>query len=491
MVERKVARASDADKATTQTPDVRRLPLQRPHRIFSNPLRPSVVARRLGYQAPPDLRHQRIPSRYDLLRHHTMASNPNMDALLKWSVKNQDGSGPSSSELADDIKAGKRPDLDPKVLDAIMGKSEAQMMQEELTAAVDSRRSEEDRETALDNFEMLIESIDNANLISSMKMWQPLLGLLGDASPRLQTATLWILGTAVQNNPSAQDALLHAESPSHSHPLDAILALLRDSHDMGVRAKAMYAISGLLGHHPKAVREFESRGGFDVLRAALRDPSINLRRKVAFFVNSLLAQDDSAAQAASSQPLLIGGPSPSSSTAPVSGPPSAARAVAPVGNTAPAPNSGPAPFEKPAPTTTAASGVVHPSIPAALIRSGLLTLLVTSLLPASSLPQSLAADESLAVPELGPDGDAQEARADEDYAEKALRSLSTFAAKYEEAPLPSRAALPADIKQALRSLREEMDPSTSGGDRLWDWKRLNLDQAEWDQFSRGVERIAA
>lgn len=424
-----------------------------------------------------------------------MASDPRMDALLKWSVRNQDGAGPSSEQLAEDIKAGKRPDLDPKALDAIMGKSEAQMMTEELRSAVDTSRSEDDRETALDNFEMLIESIDNANLISAMKMWQPLLELLATPSPRLQIATLWILGTAVQNNPAAQDALLHAQAPEHEHSLDSILALLRDSPDAGVRAKAMYALSGLLGHYPKAVRDFESRQGFEVLQAALRDPSLNIRRKAAFLINALLVQDDSAAQAAASQPLLLGGPpasSPSSSSsaslppAPPSSRP--ARAVAPVANSNPEPSTGPAPFEKPPATSTAASGVVHPSVTAALVRSRLLTVLLASLLPSESLPASWAADDSLAVPQLGPDGDDQEARADEDFSEKALRALSTFAQKYEETPLPSRVQLDAETKEALRSVEKELSANATGN--LWDWKRLNLDQSEWDALSQGISRFA-
>lgn len=86
-----------------------------------------------------------------------MANNANMDALLKWSMQQQtsDPQAATPSQLAEDIKAGKRPDLDPKVLEAMMGKSEGTMMQEELRAAVDPQRTEEDREVALDNFEMV------------------------------------------------------------------------------------------------------------------------------------------------------------------------------------------------------------------------------------------------------------------------------------------------------------------------------------------------
>ena len=59
-----------------------------------------------------------------------------------------------------------------------MGKSEAQMMQEELDVAVNPARTEEDRCIALDNFEMLIEQVDNANNMEPMRMWPAVLSLL-------------------------------------------------------------------------------------------------------------------------------------------------------------------------------------------------------------------------------------------------------------------------------------------------------------------------
>lgn len=85
-----------------------------------------------------------------------MAGNKTADELLKWSLRNETSDGPSRAQIAQEIAEGKRPDLtDPKLYDALMGKSEAQMMQEELTAALDEKRDEEDRCTALDNFEMV------------------------------------------------------------------------------------------------------------------------------------------------------------------------------------------------------------------------------------------------------------------------------------------------------------------------------------------------
>lgn len=425
-----------------------------------------------------------------------MASNPNMDALLKWSMRNQDPSGPTPDQIMTDLKDGKRPDLDPGVLDAMMGKSEAQMMQEELAVAVSASRSEDDRAVALDNFEMLIESIDNANLITSMKMWQPLLGLLDPSasSPRLQTAALWILGTAIQNNPSAQNALLDAGS---QRTIDTLLSLLNESADTAVRTKAMYALSAMLGHHPRAVKELEEKGGFTAFKRALQDPSINLRRKTAFLINSLLMQDDSAQQASASQPLLLGGPAAATSTTAASTPAASAgtptstssRATA-VGPVQDERTSNPAPLERPPVTSTESSGIVHPSTTSALIRSDLLKLLIASVLPSESpFASEVAASGELSAPQLGPDGDSQEAREDEDYAEKTLRAIISFVAKYAEAQPQNRTPLDHALKQGLRAVREEM--SEGGlGKRLWDWKTLNVDEAEWRAFESEVERIA-
>lgn len=339
-----------------------------------------------------------------------------------------------------------------------------------------------------------------------MKLWSALLSLLASPSPRLQLATLWILGTAVQNNPSAQDALLHSTgSEGGESSLDSILALLRDSPDMGIRAKGLYALSAILGHHPRAVRDFEGRGGYEVLKGALRDPSITIRRKAAFLVNTLLLQDDSVEQAVASRPLMIGGPSNTSSggaatttasAAPVSSTLSRATGLAPAPGSsepvsAPTPPHNPAPLEKPPVTSTKASGIVHPSIPAALLSSGLLHVLLSSILPLEVVPSSL---KDSVPPELGLDGEST-AREDEDYSEKALRAILSFTAKLKketEANLLQRAGstskLDAASKEGLLQIKEELAEGGEGH-RLWDWKTLSVDREDWEKFVEAVERL--
>jgi hsp70-interacting protein len=78
---------------------------------------------------------------------------------------------------------------------------------------------------------------------------------------------LWVIGTAVQNNPAAQDAYMKLE------PLPALTAFLAPgATSLKVRSKVIYVMSGLLKHNAPAVRamdELESEG-WPRLRDALQ-----------------------------------------------------------------------------------------------------------------------------------------------------------------------------------------------------------------------------
>jgi len=122
-----------------------------------------------------------------------------MDSLLRWSVEN------STPRGADDPPPARR-DIDPGVIDYILGKSDAVLMKEALEVALDENRDEGARVQALDDLEMLVEQIDNANNLEKLKMRDPLQSLLTsqNSSDDIKVQTLWIIGTAVQNNPAAQ-----------------------------------------------------------------------------------------------------------------------------------------------------------------------------------------------------------------------------------------------------------------------------------------------
>lgn len=127
-----------------------------------------------------------------------------------------------------------------------------------------------------------------ANLADLVKlnMWEPLHNLItsSTSSNDIKTQALWTAGTAVQNNPAAQTAYLTLS------PLPALLSLLSPSPTSSpkLRAKALYALSSLTKHNQPALRLFEDAGGWDILRGALQDSDVTVRRKAAFLLNALL-----------------------------------------------------------------------------------------------------------------------------------------------------------------------------------------------------------
>ena len=208
----------------------------------------------------------------------------------------------------------------------------------------------------------------------------------------------------------------------------------------------MYALSGLLKHNAAAVKQMHDVDGWSVLRDALADSDISVRRKVAFLLNSLLiptAPPQVPQTSRQQQPANIQGPlqvpastqavaaaasqsaaqpsssfSSSTSTA-TSTPPSTLTAVAAVPSQDPSqPQPTDAPVSQPQTVhpNSHASMVSDPSsfstsppTVQALEQNGLLSTLVSSL--ATPVPH-------------GPNG---ESEGDADFEEKVLRALHTYA----------------------------------------------------------------
>ena len=72
-----------------------------------------------------------------------------MESLLQWGIANSAPHDPSAPPPAP------RPDLDPAIIDHILGKPDAQLMREALARALDEQESDEARVGALDDFEMV------------------------------------------------------------------------------------------------------------------------------------------------------------------------------------------------------------------------------------------------------------------------------------------------------------------------------------------------
>ncbi|TFY65306.1 hypothetical protein EVG20_g5648 [Dentipellis fragilis] len=213
-----------------------------------------------------------------------------MESLLRWGIQNTEPVDP-----ANHTAPAPRKDLDPAVLDAILGRPDAEVMKEAMEKAIDTGLTVEQRITALDDMEMLVESIDNANDLAKLGIWEQLHTLIiTDSSEKIRTQALWVIGTAVQNNPSAQRAYLSSD------PLPTILSFLKPSvRSPQLRSKAVYTLSALLKHNAAAVSQLNENGGWQIFRAALEDSDIGVRRKTAFLLNSLLIPTNEAAPAQS------------------------------------------------------------------------------------------------------------------------------------------------------------------------------------------------
>ncbi|KAG1896250.1 armadillo-type protein [Suillus fuscotomentosus] len=214
-----------------------------------------------------------------------------MQSLLRWGVENS-----SPNEAPPPTNK-----LDPGIIDHILGKPDAQLMKEALTVGLDERQAEDDRLQALDDLEMLVQNIDNANDLTKLGIWQPLHNLLlaSTTSDALRMQTLWIIGTALQNNPAAQLAYFDLD------PLPALLkSLSPSSNSAETRSRALYALSGLLKLNSAAVKKMSVADGWSALRMCLEDSEIRVRRKTTFLLNTLLLPTSSPSSQANLQPNI-------------------------------------------------------------------------------------------------------------------------------------------------------------------------------------------
>lgn len=167
--------------------------------------------------------------------------DPNLSKLLKWSIENQDDySGPKTER-----------ELDPKLLASLFGgPSEADLMKAamECITSDDPEVTLESKLTAFDNFEQLIESIDNANNIANLSLWTPLLDCLAHDESEIRRMAAWCVGTAVQNNVKSQERLL----AMGGIPTLVNMAL-DEQEDKGVRKKSVYALSSACRNYQPAM----------------------------------------------------------------------------------------------------------------------------------------------------------------------------------------------------------------------------------------------
>jgi hsp70-interacting protein len=180
-----------------------------------------------------------------------------LNDLLKWSIEN--------SETTRNDPAAPEPtsQLTPELMAAIMGgPSDADLMKAsmEVITSSDSEISLEDKLVAFDNFEQLIESLDNANNMANLALWTPLLEQLQDPEREIRKMAAWCVGTAVQNNITTQERMYAAGG------VPKLVALATDAEQPeDVRRKAIYALSSACRNYQPAMdvctEELAKQGG--------------------------------------------------------------------------------------------------------------------------------------------------------------------------------------------------------------------------------------
>ena len=168
-----------------------------------------------------------------------------LNELLKWSIENSDNTRNDPSAPAPQTQ------LTPELMAALMGgPSEADLMRAsmEIITSQDAGVSVDDKLVAFDNFEQLIESLDNANNIANLSLWTPLLAQLRHDEREIRKMAAWCVGTAVQNNEKTQERLL---ANGGIPPLVALA--LGSEEPADVRRKAIYALSSAVRNYQPAM----------------------------------------------------------------------------------------------------------------------------------------------------------------------------------------------------------------------------------------------
>jgi hsp70-interacting protein len=167
-----------------------------------------------------------------------------LNELLKWSIENSD------STKNDPAAAAPTSQLTPELMAALMGgPSDADLMKGSMEIiASDETISLDDNLIAFDNFEQLIESLDNANNIANLGLWTPLLDQLKNTEREMRKMAAWCIGTAVQNNVKTQERLL---AVGGIPPL--VELALKDGEPEDVRRKAIYALSSACRNYQPAM----------------------------------------------------------------------------------------------------------------------------------------------------------------------------------------------------------------------------------------------
>lgn len=131
-------------------------------------------------------------------------NDPGLNNLLKWGIQNSEASRNDASDAPQPMSEVDKAALQ-QLITGMRGPSDADMMLKSFEVIENPEVEPEHKYTAFENFELLIQGIDNANNMEGLGLWTRLIAQLENEDPKMRMYAAWCCSTAVQNNVRSQE----------------------------------------------------------------------------------------------------------------------------------------------------------------------------------------------------------------------------------------------------------------------------------------------
>jgi hypothetical protein len=223
----------------------------------------------------PTLDVQKLPQRSIMSRNKITPTE-----LLAWSVINKATEKEDTTTASTNLEP-----IDSKWIEIILGKPESARMKE-IVQEVKESEDNDLKEALMDELEMLVEQVDNANNLQPLKLWPDLISILQhDSEPSIRKYAAWVMATAIQNNKTAQDDFARNEG------LSAVLNSFRLEKGPEIRLKSLLCISASIRQNYSNYQAFIGLGGFELLSNALKDGNNIIAKRILFIITALLNEE--------------------------------------------------------------------------------------------------------------------------------------------------------------------------------------------------------
>ncbi|OIR58495.1 MAG: Hsp70 nucleotide exchange factor [Amphiamblys sp. WSBS2006] len=191
--------------------------------------------------------------------------------LLNWALEHSDPNA-NLGEVARKIK-----NIDPEIIEAVLGRSDAVTMKELATKAGEKQTPTEIRVACLEELESLAEDLNNSRDIAKLSLWPLLCGLFaGTEDPLVRLHAFSVAAAAIQNDTVTQEGFLKA------CPLPELNLLLLGEKHGETKKKIFRCLSCLLKSDELFDKFFVSEG----IRA-LVDVFTNFAHETSLMANAL------------------------------------------------------------------------------------------------------------------------------------------------------------------------------------------------------------